>query len=97
MATPPSLFLKATRQDAAEHGLTAHALPDDKGLLLVDQGLAIAEQCRLLHRLAAELKAGQPPTAPPAAAPGPAAGGPSLIDCQVSVEERAQLFKFLTG
>jgi hypothetical protein len=95
MATPLSLFLKATRQDAHGHGLTAHALPDDKGLLLVDQGLAVAEQCRMLTRLAAELKAeGAAAAAPP---PEPAAGGPSMIDCQVSVEERAQLFKFLTG
>lgn len=98
MATLPPLFLDSILPAAEDHGVQAHPFPDNKGLLLFPAGLAVAEQCTLLAKKAAELQAAEMPPEPPGQQPANSpALNESVIDCQVSVEERAQLFKFLTG
>jgi hypothetical protein len=101
MATSPTHFLEATLDEAQAQGLAAHVLPDQQGLLLFAGDISIAEQCRLLQKMAAELQAAAqalpPGHQPPQPDTTPRPPAPSSIDCQVSVEERAQLFKFLTG
>ena len=99
MATLPTLFLESTLHAAKEHDIEAHTLPDSKGLLLFPKEVAVSEQCSLLKKMAADLQTSQysqdPAEQQPESTFNPS--GQNTIDCQVSVEERAQLFKFLTG
>ncbi|MEN8257003.1 MAG: hypothetical protein ABFS09_03975 [Thermodesulfobacteriota bacterium] len=99
MAILTSKFLESVLNGAKEHGIKAHILPASKGLLLFAEGIAASEQCSLLKNKAAELHDEQ--TAPPVSDDQTencqAPAGQSTIDCQVTVEERAQLFKFLNG
>ncbi len=99
MATLPPLFLEATLHGAEELGLETHSLAGNQALLLFAAGITPSEQYTLLKKIIADLHPGPTP-------PGPQAEemekrgsttAPQTMDCQVSVEERAQLFKFLTG
>ena len=98
MATLPPTFLNSILNGAQEHGLEVHLLPEDRGLLLFAKGVAAAEQCNLLENKTSELHAAQ--HAPVLEdEPGQSSQNTldqSTIDCQVTVEERAQLFKFIT-
>ena len=98
MATLPRTFLDSTINDAQEHGLEFHVLPEDKGLLLFAKDLAASELCSLLENKTVELNAAQhAPVIDDKQTPNSQdAHEQSNIDCQVTVEERAQLFKFLT-
>ncbi len=98
MATLPTIFIESTLHAAKGHGAEGFTLPDNQGLLLLPAGLAAAEQYRLIKKLAAGLQTAQSPPPPdqPAARTSTDAAQ-TTINCQVSVEERAQLFKFLTG
>jgi hypothetical protein len=99
MAILPPIFLESTLHTAKEHGIEAHTLSGNKGLLLFAEGVAASEQCLLLKQITAELKTAhsQGKSQATQTENNVSAGAPGTIDCQVSVEERAQLFKFLTG
>ncbi len=99
MAKLPPSFLETILPAAKEHGLEAHVSADNTGLFLCAKEVEISEQCLLLKKLAADLHAAQLPKEPAPQQPenGQNPGCQSPIDCQVTVEERAQLFKFLTG
>ncbi len=98
MATLPRTFLDSILNDAEERGLEAQVLPEDKGLLLFSRDLAATELCSLLENKTAELNAAQhAPVIDDEQTPNSQdVPDQSSIDCQVTVEERAQLFKFLT-
>mgnify|MGYP005840411791 CR=1 FL=1 len=98
MATLPRTFLQSIRQRAQEHGVAVQPLADDRGLVLFAAGLSATRQAGLLKEMAAGLQH-DAPAAPPAVMEGTALPptGQMDIDCQVTVEERTQLFKFLNG
>lgn len=99
MATLPTLFLEATLHGAEEHGLETYSLADNQGLLLFAEGTTPSVQYTLLKKIIADLHPDPTPPVPQAEETENAAStaAPPTMDCQVSVEERAQLFKFLTG
>ncbi len=99
MTTLPTIFLTPTLQGAKEHGVEALILPDDQGLILFPAGFTPSAQAILLKKMATGLHGAQPPADPQEQPPENSGtdAAPTNIDCQVSVEERAQLFKFLTG
>lgn len=96
MATLPTIFIESTLHAAKGHGVEGFTLPDNQGLLLLPAGLTVAEQYSLIKQMAAGRQSAQSPPAQPAPVNTSDAAQPP-INCQVSVEERAQLFKFLTG
>ena len=98
MATIPTIFLESTTHGAKEHNIEAIPLPENKGLLLFAQGTTVPEQCALLKNMIEELQRTQTSAAPhDNQKENGQSQEPSIIDCQVTVEERAQLFKFLNG
>lgn len=99
MATLPPLFLEATLHGAKEHDLETHSLAGNQGLLLFAAGITPSEQYTLLKKIITDLHPGPTPPVPQAEEREKtvSTAAPQTMDCQVSVEERAQLFKFLTG
>ena len=96
MPTPPSAiasFFSQTRSRASEYGLTVYDLGREQGLLLFDSGTSTAEKLLLLQNIQHTL------SATPHATGQPSAGYNNHLSpachCQVTVEERAQLFAFL--
>lgn len=86
-------------QRAQEHGVAVQPLAGDRGLVLFAAGLSATRQAALLKEMAAGLHHDDDTAAPSDAMEGPALPptGQVDIDCQVTVEERTQLFKFLNG
>ncbi|MDR9501046.1 MAG: hypothetical protein RI601_04570 [Desulfurivibrionaceae bacterium] len=100
MATLPPLFLEATLHGAEKHGIETHSLAGNQGLLLFAEGITPSEQYTLLKKIIADLQPADPTSPVPQAEEMEktvSTAATQTMDCQVSVEERAQLFKFLTG
>lgn len=99
MATLPTIFLDSILQAAKEHGVEALSLPDNQGLLLLPSGLTASTQQTIMAKMTAMLHPSQ--TIPEPSAQQEESNQPLTtqlpVNCQVTVEERAQLFKFLTG
>lgn len=83
-------FLQRTQNEAEKNEALAVPLEDQRGLVLFPQGVTIAQQIELLRKLIFDL--GAPPAHLQKTDSSPET---SALDCQVTVEERAQLFNFL--
>ena len=83
-------FLQRVTTDAPQNGYTVLDVHSKKGLVLLPADSSAKEQIDALNELISQLQATilEPEQPPPAYAP-------TDCSCQVTVEERAQLFKFL--
>ena len=83
-------FLQHIHDEALNNGYLSVDLPQQQGVVVLPVHYSTHEQIDLLQQLIANLKTTEPT---PELVPSPPVVPDS--DCQVTVEERAQLFKFL--
>lgn len=93
MNQTPIPFLQRIQNEAPENGYTSLDLPQQQGVVVLPQNTSSQEQIQLLQQLILQLDS--TPQAPARMADIPVSV--QQQDCQVTVEERAQLFKALSS
>jgi hypothetical protein len=89
MTQPAIPFLQRVQHEAQQTDLISLDLPQQQGLILFVPDCTPKQQTDLLQQCILALKNQNPPAV--RTEPSPSAD----LDCQVTVEERTQLFKFL--
>nr|MDA3832605.1 hypothetical protein [Spirochaetales bacterium] len=85
-------FLQRIQHEAHQNGYTSLDLPQHQGVVVLSQEYSVQEQIQLLRQLLVNLE-----PAPPTPQAVANVNASAHHDCQVTVEERTQLFKFLSS